>query len=172
LKEPGRNREVKHEIDVNKPEPNQDQDITSNDKEVGEEKKEPHKPLPAFPSRLSGKIPKVDEVNQEILETFRKAEINIPLLDAIKQVPRYAQFLEELCTVKTERERKGKCGGKCVCCFPKEASPKCKDLGVFSIPCKIGNLSFDKAMLDLGASINVIHRPIYDKLHLGELKKN
>jgi len=63
LKEPRKNRKVEHEIDVNQPEPNQDQDTTSNVKEVGEDKKEPYKPLPPFPSRLRGKTPKVDEEN-------------------------------------------------------------------------------------------------------------
>ncbi|XP_010246705.1 PREDICTED: uncharacterized protein LOC104589924 [Nelumbo nucifera] len=45
---------------------------------------------------------RVDEEEQEkdILETFRKVEVNIPLLDAVKQVPRYAKFLKELCTTK------------------------------------------------------------------------
>jgi len=42
---------------------------------------------------------------------------------------------------------------------------------VFSVPCKIGNLYFDKAMLDLGASINVMPRSVYDKLNLEKLKK-
>jgi len=42
----------------------------------------------------------VNEANQEILETLKKVEINIPLLDIIKQVPRYAKFLKELCTTK------------------------------------------------------------------------
>jgi len=40
----------------------------------------------------------MEEVDKEILETFRKVEVNIPLLDAIKQIPRYAKFLKELCT--------------------------------------------------------------------------
>ena len=78
LKEHRKNREIEHEIEVNKPEPNQDQEITSNVKEVREDKKEPCKPLLPFPSRLRGKTPNVDETNQEILETFRKVEINIP----------------------------------------------------------------------------------------------
>jgi len=55
--------------------------------------------------------------------------------------------------------------------FQKKIPPKCKDRGVFSVPCKIENLSFEKVILDLGASINVMPRSIYDKLHLGELKK-
>jgi len=55
--------------------------------------------------------------------------------------------------------------------FQKKLPPKYKDLDLFSIPCKIGNLSFDRAMLDLGASINVMPRSIYDKLHLGDLTR-
>jgi hypothetical protein len=38
--------------------------------------------------------------NSEIFETFKQVRINIPLLDAIKQVPSYAKFLNDLCTVK------------------------------------------------------------------------
>jgi len=55
LKEPRKNREIEHEIEVNKLEPNQDQGTTSNVKEVREDKKEPYKPFPHFPSRLRGK---------------------------------------------------------------------------------------------------------------------
>ncbi|XP_062083485.1 uncharacterized protein LOC133789741 [Humulus lupulus] len=55
---------------------------------------------PPFPSRL--KKTKKEEVDKEILDTFRKVKVNIPLLDAIKQVPRYAKFLKELCTNKHE----------------------------------------------------------------------
>ena len=40
------------------------------------------------------------EAEKDILETFRKVQVNIPLLDAIKQVPRYAKFLKELCTTR------------------------------------------------------------------------
>ncbi|CAN6544159.1 unnamed protein product [Malus baccata var. baccata] len=43
---------------------------------------------------------KKEENEKDILETFRKVQVNIPLLDAIKQVPRYAKFLKELCTTR------------------------------------------------------------------------
>jgi len=65
----------------------------------------PQPPIPIpFPLR---EIPnkKMEEVEKEILETFRKVEVNIPLLDVIKQIPRYAKFLKELCTHK--RKLKG-----------------------------------------------------------------
>ena len=54
-------------------------------------------PLP-FPQALRGKkkIP-----NQaEIWEVLRQVKVNIPLLDVIKQVPTYAKFLKDLCTIK------------------------------------------------------------------------
>jgi len=47
----------------------------------------------------------MEEVDKEILVTFRKVEVNTPLLDAIKQIPRYAKVLKELCTHK--RKLKG-----------------------------------------------------------------
>ncbi|CAN6685862.1 unnamed protein product [Malus baccata var. baccata] len=51
-----------------------------------------------FPSRL--RQSKKEENEKDILETFRNVQVNIPLLDAIKQVPRYAKFLKELCTTR------------------------------------------------------------------------
>ena len=48
---------------------------------------------------------------------------------------------------------------------------KCKDLGMFTIPCTIGNTQLEKAMLDLGASINVMPYSIYVSLKLGPLNR-
>ncbi|RDY12871.1 hypothetical protein CR513_02301, partial [Mucuna pruriens] len=54
-------------------------------------------PLP-FPNQtISIRKPKSDE---ELLKMFRKVEINILLLDAIKKIPKYAKFLKELCVHK------------------------------------------------------------------------
>jgi len=131
LKEPRKNKEVEHEIEVNKSKPNQDQDITSNVKKVGKDKKELYKPLPPFPSRLRGKTPKVDEANQEILETFRKIEISIPLLDAIKKMPCYTKFLKELYPTKCKLKENEKVsvGENVSAVFQEKLPPKCKDPG-------------------------------------------
>ncbi|KAH6834145.1 hypothetical protein C2S53_018002 [Perilla frutescens var. hirtella] len=56
-----------------------------------------------FPSRVDRKFK--EDKEKQILEVFRKVEINIPLLDAIKQIPRYAKFLKDLCSNK--RKLKG-----------------------------------------------------------------
>ena len=43
---------------------------------------------------------------------------------------------------------------------------------MFTIPYKLGNDRIEKAMLDLGASINVMPLSIYSSLNVGPLKKN
>ena len=52
-------------------------------------------PLPSLFSRS-----KKEENEKEIMDAFHKVQVNIPLLESIKQVPRYAKFLKELCTNK------------------------------------------------------------------------
>ncbi|XP_026399602.1 uncharacterized protein LOC113295484 [Papaver somniferum] len=54
-------------------------------------------PLP-FPRRFANS--KKTEQDKEILDIFRKIHVNIPLIDAIKQVPKYARILKDLCTNK------------------------------------------------------------------------
>ncbi|RDY08107.1 Retrovirus-related Pol polyprotein, partial [Mucuna pruriens] len=61
-------------------------------------------PLP-FPNQtLSARKPEIDE---ELLKMFRKVDINIPLLDAIKQIPKYVKFLKELCVHKQKKMKGG-----------------------------------------------------------------
>ena len=53
---------------------------------------------PPFPQALRGK--KKASKQEGILEVLRQVKVNISLLDMIKQVPTYAKFLKDLCTVK------------------------------------------------------------------------
>ncbi|RDX84897.1 hypothetical protein CR513_33979, partial [Mucuna pruriens] len=133
-------------------------------------------PLP-FPSRsLSARKP---ETNEDLLKMFRQVEINIMLLDAIKQVPKYAKFLKELCIHKRKKLKAGaEVRGVLLVFIQKEvivgtqlALPrKCRDPKIFSVPCTIGGCTFVDAMLDLGASINVMLESIYKSLNFGDLK--
>lgn len=47
---------------------------------------------------------------------------------------------------------------------------KCKDPETFSILCIIGDSKFKNCMLDLGASINVMHIFVYKNLDVGALQ--
>jgi hypothetical protein len=62
-------------------------------------------PLPFQNRKTQSKKAAEVELYKEIMETFQKVEVNIPLLDAIKQIPKYAKFLKEFCTHK--RKLKG-----------------------------------------------------------------
>ncbi|XP_052299681.1 uncharacterized protein LOC107176621 [Citrus sinensis] len=82
---------------------------------------------PPFPSRF--KQSKKKEQEKEIHETFRKVEVNIPLFDAIKQVPRYAKFLKELCSNKRKLSgnEKVSVGENVSTVIQRKLPPKCKD---------------------------------------------
>ncbi|RDX98439.1 hypothetical protein CR513_18640, partial [Mucuna pruriens] len=57
-------------------------------------------PLP-FPART---VPtRRFEIDEDLLKLFRSVEINIVLLDAIKQILKYAKFLKELCMHKRKK---------------------------------------------------------------------
>ncbi|KAK1369739.1 hypothetical protein POM88_035831 [Heracleum sosnowskyi] len=107
-----------------------------------------------------------------MLETFRKVEITLPLLDAINQVPKYAKFLKDLCTNK--RKLRGDetimVDENVSAVIQRRLPQKCSDPGTFTIPCKIGGKFFERAMLDLGASINVMPLYIFQTLNLGILE--
>ncbi|KAK5835225.1 hypothetical protein PVK06_010912 [Gossypium arboreum] len=126
---------------------------------------------PPFPRRLARD--KKEEEEKEILETFRKVEVNIPLLDAIKQIPRYAKFLKELCTKKRRLigNERVNVGENVSAVLQKKVPPKYKDQGMFAISCEIGNVSIKKAMFDLGASINVMPYSIYKLINADPLKE-
>ncbi|XP_048445099.1 uncharacterized protein LOC125479610, partial [Pyrus x bretschneideri] len=125
-----------------------------------------------FPRRFMQE--KKEESEKDIFETFRKVQVNIPLLDAIKQVPKYAKFLKDLCNTKRRRANKEvvKVSENVSAVLQHKLPTKCKDPGSFTIPCVIGHNRFEHAMLDLGASINVMPYSIYASMNLGELKQD
>ena len=126
------------------------------------------KKIPPF--LLSSSKSKKEDKEKEILEVFKKVELNIPLLDAIKQIPKYAKFLKELCTTKRAFKLKGHemvSMGEIVSAVVQKNMPlKQKDLSAFTIPCVISNAGFKKALCDLGASISVMPKHVYDSLGL------
>ncbi|KAL6587987.1 hypothetical protein OROMI_000965 [Orobanche minor] len=51
-----------------------------------------------YPYRLRKE--KKEERTSEIYEILKQVKISIPLLDALKQIPSYAKYLKDMCTVK------------------------------------------------------------------------
>ncbi|KAI9080903.1 hypothetical protein K1719_037064 [Acacia pycnantha] len=67
------------------------------------EEEDIHIPLPFPQKEIQSKRLAEKAQEKDILETFKRVEINIPFLDAVKQIPKYAKFLKELCTNKRRR---------------------------------------------------------------------
>ena len=91
----------------------------------------------------------------------------------MKQIPRFIKFLKELYTnqKKLNTIEKIKVGKNVSIIIQRKLPQKCKNPGMFTIPCVIGNHKVEKAMLDLGVSINVMSLSIYKVLNLRPLKE-
>ena len=103
---------------------------------------------------------------------LRQVKVNIPLLDMIKQVPTYAKFLKDLCTVKRglNVNKKAFLTEEVSAIIECKTPVKYKDPGCPTISVNIGGFSVEKALLDLGASVNLLPYSMYKQLGLGELK--
>ncbi|KAL6310929.1 hypothetical protein AAG906_016220 [Vitis piasezkii] len=108
----------------------------------------------------------------EILEVLRQVKVNIPLLDMIKQVPTYAKFLKDLCTIKRglNVNKKAFLTEQVSAIIQCKSPLKYKDPGCPTISVMIGGKVVEKALLDLGASVNLLPYSVYKQLGLGELK--
>jgi hypothetical protein len=73
-----------------------------NDTSVDPSSETPYVPRAPFPERLKAPshFGKQGEKIEAMMEVFKQVKINIPLLNAIQQVPAYAKFLKDLCTQK------------------------------------------------------------------------
>ena len=108
----------------------------------------------------------------EIYELFKQVNLNIPLLDAIKQISSYAKFLKDLCTVKMKLSvnKEAFMTEQSTSLIRNNLPPKYKDLGSPTISIVVGNSKLGHALVDLGASVNLLPYLIYVELGLGELE--
>ncbi|XP_015955021.1 uncharacterized protein LOC107479397 [Arachis duranensis] len=129
-----------------------------------------HTPLLPYSQRFNKETK--DQHFPKFFEVFKMLEINIPLAEALEQMPLYAKFLKELINKKRSWHEKE------TIMLTEESSdviqrgipPKLKDPGSFFLPCTIGSLTIDKALCDLGASINLIPYFMMRRLCIEEVK--
>nr|CAN81768.1 hypothetical protein VITISV_031539 [Vitis vinifera] len=136
---------------------------------INEDVMKKHMP-PPFPQVLHGK--KGINNASEILEVLRQVKVNIPLLDMIKQVSTYAKFLKDLCTIKKglNVNKKAFLTEQVSAIIQCKSPVKYKDSGYPIISVMIRGKLVKKALLNLGASVNLLSYSVYKKLGLGELK--
>ncbi|CAM8885249.1 unnamed protein product [Rhodiola kirilowii] len=164
-----------------------DDDVFEEERDVTNEKNgdapEEHRPHPVpktetsniratLPFPVPARVPKQHVMDEDVFELFSKVEINIPLLEAIKQIPRYAKFLKDLCTNRRRNTSYDQelMSRNVSAVIQRKVPPKCGDPRTYTIPCTIGNIRIENCMLDLGASINVLPFSIYSCLRIGPLE--
>jgi hypothetical protein len=127
-------------------------------------------PKAPYPERLQA--PRNGGKLEDILEVFKQVQINIPFLDAIQQIPSYAKFLKDLVTVKrkTNVPKKAFLTEQVSSILQCKLPIKYKEPGCPTITCMIGVSQIERALLDLGASVNLLPYSVYVQLGLGELK--
>jgi hypothetical protein len=92
----------------------------------------------------------------------------MPLLDAL-QVPTYSCYFKDILANKYEIATLGvdhvKMSEECSATIA-NGLEKQKDSGCPTIPCSVGSFKFEKALCDLGASVSVMPRDVFEKLCL------
>ena len=90
----------------------------------------------------------------------------------MEKIPNYAKFIKEVKSKKRTLEEYEivKLTEEGSAILQWKLSQKLNDPGSFTIPCTIGNSFFNRALCDLGASINLMSLSVIRKLGLGELK--
>ena len=106
------------------------------------------------------------------MDIFKKLHINIPFAEALEQMPGYVKFMKD---VLSKKRKFGDyetiaLSGEWSTILQKKFPPKLKDPGSFTIPCAIENAVFERALCDLGASINLMLWSIFKKLKFGEAR--
>jgi hypothetical protein len=120
--------------------------------------------LLSFPRR--NRKAKTYEQFNKFVEVIQKLYINIPLLDAI-QVLTYAKYLRDILNNKQPLpsieviKLKEECSAAIVNILP----AKKKDPGCPTIDCSIGDQHFNNALCDLEASVSVMPKAVFEKLH-------
>ncbi|XP_026399295.1 uncharacterized protein LOC113295162 [Papaver somniferum] len=126
-------------------------------------------PPAPFSQRLAKKKP---STYAEILDIFKQVKINLPLLNAIKHVPAMEKFLKEMCTIKRDVSvhKKEFLTQQVSSIISQKYPVKFKDPGCPTVTCVIGSQKIENALLDLGASVNLLPFWVYEQLGLGEMK--
>jgi hypothetical protein len=111
---------------------------------------------------------KLDNHFEKFVEVVHRLSINMPLLDAL-QVPTYSRYFKYILANKYEIATLGvdhvKMSEECSATIA-NGLEKQKDPGCPTIPCSVGSFNFEKALCDLGASVSIMPRDVFEKLCL------
>ncbi|QHO19672.1 Retrotransposon gag protein [Arachis hypogaea] len=125
-----------------------------------------YKPKMSYPQRLQKDTK--DKQFSKFLEVFRKLQINIHFAKVLEQMPLYDKFMKELLSKKKSLmgDETVVLTKECSAIIQNNLPKKMPDPGRFQIPCTIRSTTFEKALCDLGASINLMPLSVMKKLQI------
>ncbi|KAD5803341.1 hypothetical protein E3N88_14701 [Mikania micrantha] len=140
------------------------------EKKKMEEKRTPEVDISRLPYPARALQQKYAQEYGHFLEMFKQLKINLPFVEALQHMPKYAKFLKDLLSNKKKLESLSTVtlGARCSALVQNKLPEKLDDPGVFTIPCLFGSSSVNHALADLGASINLMPYSTYQKLDLGD----
>ncbi|GJS52985.1 putative nucleotidyltransferase, ribonuclease H [Tanacetum coccineum] len=130
---------------------------------------------------VEGWISKMEEtLSTFVKESLRRQKesenlrlsINIPFVEALEQMPKYAKFMKDLLAKKGKINEASwiTLNERCSAVVLNKIRLKERDQGSFTIPCVIGKSGITKVLADLGASISLMPYSVFLRLDIGELK--
>ncbi|XP_049387509.1 uncharacterized protein LOC125851820 [Solanum stenotomum] len=128
------------------------------------------KPPLSFPQKF--KKQKEDECFGKFLSLLKQVHINLPLVDVLEDIPKYAKYVKEIVVNKRRLKEyetvalTEECSSRIQNKFP----TKLKDSGSFTVQITIGQIIHALGLCDLGASINLMPTSLHKKLGLGSPK--
>ncbi|XP_070026465.1 uncharacterized protein [Nicotiana sylvestris] len=128
------------------------------------------RPPAPFPQRLAKH--QKEEQHKNFFEILKQIHVNILLIEALKEMPRYAKMMKDLMSRKFDFQDLATIilTQTCSAVVTRPIAEKLSDPGSFTIPCTIGNFAFAKALCDLGANINLMPLAIYKRLGIGRAR--
>ncbi|XP_070013078.1 uncharacterized protein [Nicotiana sylvestris] len=99
---------------------------------------------------------------------MKSLSINVPLVEALEQMPGYAKFMNDLVTKKRYMNCETIKMTHQVSSIVHSMAPKIEDPGDFTIPCTISSADFAKSLCNLGASINLMPYLVFKTLVIGQ----
>ncbi|XP_070012186.1 uncharacterized protein [Nicotiana sylvestris] len=112
-----------------------------------------------------------EEQYKKFLEMLKQIQVNIPLIDALKEMHGCAKMIKDLMSRKFDFQDLATVTltQTCSVVVTRPIAEKLSDPGSFTIPCTIGNFAFAKSLC-LGAIINLMPMAIYKRLGIGRAR--
>ncbi|XP_022683465.1 uncharacterized protein LOC111257691 [Setaria italica] len=124
-----------------------------------------------LPEKPRHRLGKTDKQFEKFVEVVHRLNINMPLLDAL-QIPTCARYFKDILTNKRKILQFTiyhiKMTEECSDAIANQAPEKKRDPRCPTIPYSIGALLFERALCNLGASVSIMTKAMFEKLRLLE----